>query len=171
MAPNSTTQTQTQQQAPISHEIRNMVSTLTHHLNSSSNQEQGHGNGIITLAGTNRGATMKSDMEHEVLDTHGVVFGDEQRLSAYTNSNYQSINNSIVLGGSYTAEDPGIHLVISDYLEEHEHEHEHEDDDDDDEDEDEDHEKNAKKESKKKKKKKEKKGKKEKKKDSSSDEE
>lgn len=163
MAPNSTTQTQTQQQAPISHEIRNMVSTLTHHLSSSSsnNQEQSHGNGIITLAGTNRGATMKSDMDHEVSDTHGVVFGDEQRLSAYTNSNYQSINNSIVLGGSYTAEDPGIHLVISDYLEEHEHE--------DDEDEDEDHEKNAKKESKKKKK--EKKGKKEKKKESSSDDE
>lgn len=106
---------------------------------------------------------MKSDMDHEVSDTHGVVFGDEQRLSAYTNSNYQSINNSIVLGGSYTAEDPGIHLVISDYLEEHEHEHE------DDEDEDEDHEKNAKKESKKKKK--EKKGKKEKKKESSSDDE
>ncbi|KAJ0968547.1 hypothetical protein J5N97_025464 [Dioscorea zingiberensis] len=128
----SSSTTPGQNQGPLGNEIKNMISTLSRHINSinsssssssSSQQEQGHGNGIITLAGSNRGATMKSDMEHEVVETHGVIYGDDERLSAYTNSNYQSINNSIVLNGSYTAEDPGIHLVISDFMEEHEDDH------------------------------------------------
>ncbi|XP_077245929.1 uncharacterized protein LOC143885613 [Tasmannia lanceolata] len=123
----------------LDREIKEMVTKLTqrltdlqsttkfgssHHHNDEDDAQ--HGTRIITLAGNNSGATMRADLgekfksseEHE-LDMLG---------TCVVNSNFQAANNSIMLSGSYTSHDPGVHMVISDYVEEymeHEHEHEH----------------------------------------------
>ncbi|CAL9068008.1 unnamed protein product [Musa banksii] len=85
-------------------------------------QEGGDGTRIVVLAGENRGAVTRVNSQ-EMVDTGGVLRADENALAACANSNYQAVNNTIVLGGSCTAEDPGVHIAISD----------REDDDDDDE--------------------------------------
>ncbi|XP_010919005.1 uncharacterized protein [Elaeis guineensis] len=117
-----------QSQRRMEREIRDMISKLTHQLTAlgrstarpgQENEEADHGVRIITLAGDNKGATMKANLE-EMMDTHGALHDDETAMSAYTNSNYQAVNNSILLGGSFKAEDPGVHIVISDYVDEHE---------------------------------------------------
>ncbi|KAL9669988.1 hypothetical protein QQ045_007538 [Rhodiola kirilowii] len=65
---------------------------------------------IITLAGSNQGATM-----------HGELMDDPyEALGTYVNSNFQAINNSIMIGGSYTTNDPGVHMDISDVID-HQH--------------------------------------------------
>ncbi|KAG1354735.1 101 kDa malaria antigen [Cocos nucifera] len=111
----------------MEHEIRDMISKLTHQLTAlggstawpgQENEEGDHGVRIITLAGDNKGATMKANLE-EMMDTHGALHDDERAMSAYTNSNYQAVNNSILLGGSCNAEDPGVHIVISDHVDDH----------------------------------------------------
>lgn len=89
-------------------------------------QEGGDSTRIVVLAGENRGAVTKVNSQ-EMVDTGGVLRADEKALAACANSNYQAVNNSIVLGRSCTAEDPGVHIAISD----------REDDDDDDDDDDE----------------------------------
>lgn len=144
-------------QRNMQHEVRDMISTLTNRLvalgrstarSEAKSQEAGdaadHGLRVVTLAGDNKGASMKADME-ELMDTHGGVYDDDSGMCTHANSNFQAVNNSIVLGGSCSAEDPGVHLVISEYSED-------EDDDDDDE-----HEKHGKEEGKDKEEKKEKK--------------
>ncbi|XP_058105120.1 uncharacterized protein LOC131248720 [Magnolia sinica] len=116
-------------QRRIDREIKDMVSTLTQRLTdlqSKSKQLLGdsshidgddeHGIRVVTLAGNNTGATMRADLG-ELLDGHGV--DPHELLGAYTNSNYQAVNNSIMMDGSYSAEDPGVHVFISDYVEEH----------------------------------------------------
>ncbi|KAK9275291.1 hypothetical protein L1049_022553 [Liquidambar formosana] len=42
-------------------------------------------------------------------------------LRTYVNSNFQAINNSIMLGGSYSTNDPGVHMDISDFFEHNGH--------------------------------------------------
>ncbi|RZR71698.1 hypothetical protein BHM03_00006478 [Ensete ventricosum] len=106
---------------------------------------------VITLAGDNKGASMKADME-DLMDTDGGVYDDDSGMCTHANSNFQAVNNSILLGGSCSAEDPGVHLLISECSEEEEEEEDAEDDNDDDE-----HEKRGKEEGKDKEKKKEKK--------------
>ncbi|XP_009400484.2 uncharacterized protein LOC135673462 [Musa acuminata AAA Group] len=148
-------------QRNMQHEVRDMISTLTNRLmalgrstarSEAKSQEAGdaadHGLRVVTLAGDNKGASMKADME-ELMDTHGGVYDDDSGMCTHANSNFQAVNNSIVLGGSCSAEDPGVHLVISEYSEDEE-----DDEDDDDEDE---HEKHGKEEGKDKEEKKEKK--------------
>lgn len=143
-----------------------MISTLTDRLTAlgrsvprsdAKGQEAGDaypGLGVITMAGDNKGASMKADME-ELGDAHGGLYSDDGGMCTYTNSNYQAVNNSILLGGSCAAKDPGVHVVISEYVEE--------DDDDDDDDEEERHRKKEKKKKKKEEKEKKKKEKKKKK--------
>ncbi|URD78492.1 hypothetical protein MUK42_02924 [Musa troglodytarum] len=76
-------------------------------------REGGDGTGIVVLAGENRGAVTKVNSQ-EMVDTGGVLRADETALAACANSNYQAVNNSVVLGGSCTVEDPGVHIAISD---------------------------------------------------------
>ena len=92
----------------------------------SSSREDGElGASIITLAGTNTGATMKRD----VLDHRPKVQGYHEKFSAdhyhsggssdaYVNSNFQAVNNSIMLDASYTSNDPGVHMEIEDNVSE-----------------------------------------------------
>ncbi|THU73544.1 hypothetical protein C4D60_Mb04t23980 [Musa balbisiana] len=155
-----------QRQRRVQQEIRDMISTLTDRLTAlgrsvprseAKGQEAGDANpglGVITLAGDNKGASMKADME-ELGDAHGGLYSDDGGMCTYTNSNYQAVNNSILLGGSCAAKDPGVHVVISEYVEE---------DDDDADDDDDEEERHRKKEKKKKKKEEKEKKKKEKKK-------
>ncbi|RZS22463.1 hypothetical protein BHM03_00055251 [Ensete ventricosum] len=76
-------------------------------------QQGGDGTRIVVLASENRGAVTKVNSQ-EMVDTGGVLRADENALAACANSNYQAINNSIVLDESYTAEDPGVHIAVSD---------------------------------------------------------
>ncbi|GMH00687.1 hypothetical protein Nepgr_002526 [Nepenthes gracilis] len=99
-------------------EVREMVTSMTTRLSdlhkSASNDGGERGLRIITLSGSNVGATMRKNEQS--------VSGDEQRedewgLGTYVNSNFQAINNSIMMGGSYGSNDPGVHLDISDAVE------------------------------------------------------
>ncbi|KAF5188907.1 Processive diacylglycerol beta-glucosyltransferase [Thalictrum thalictroides] len=109
-------------------EIREMTSAITHHLNdlhhtskSSSaihhdGTEDDQGVRIITLAGTNTGAAMQGELD-EISNTD-----DDKTFTTYTNSNFQAINNSIMIGGSYTCKDPGVHIeTCIDFTESNEH--------------------------------------------------
>ncbi|CAL9159573.1 unnamed protein product [Musa hybrid cultivar] len=111
-------------QRNMQHEVRDMISTLTNRLmalgrstarSEAKSQEAGdaadHGLRVVTLAGDNKGASMKADME-ELMDTHGGVYDDDSGMCTHANSNFQAVNNSIVLGGSCSAEDPGVHLSM-----------------------------------------------------------
>ncbi|KAI4312799.1 hypothetical protein MLD38_037591 [Melastoma candidum] len=81
---------------------------------STHDEEEDGGVRVITLAGTNVGATMQGDMEGKL---EGMSTGEPDDLSTYVNSNFQAVNNSIMMGGSYTANDPGVHLDILDFVE------------------------------------------------------
>ncbi|KAF2313563.1 hypothetical protein GH714_011743 [Hevea brasiliensis] len=79
-----------------------------------------HGIRIITLAGTNTGATMRSALDEKAPNNApqgGVSTGEPDALDTYVNSNFQAINNSIMLGSSYNTNDPGVHLDIFDVFE------------------------------------------------------
>ncbi|RWW87630.1 hypothetical protein BHE74_00003534 [Ensete ventricosum] len=153
-------------QRNMQHEVRDMISTLTNRLmllgrstarSDAKSQEAGDaadpGLRVITLAGDNKGASMKADME-DLMDSDGGVYDDDSGMCTHANSNFQAVNNSILLGGSCSAEDPGVHLLISECSEEEEEEEEEDAEDDNDDDE---HEKRGKEEGKDKEKKKEKK--------------
>ncbi|KAF5477951.1 hypothetical protein F2P56_004554 [Juglans regia] len=115
-----------QKQKPFDRGVREMVSAITHRFadlqkSGSSNKEQGddqddHGVSIVTLAGTNTGATLRSEMDEKASPPHGVSHGEPEDLSTYVNSNFQAINNSIMMGGSYNTHDPGVHVDIKDYF-------------------------------------------------------
>ncbi|KAM1025366.1 hypothetical protein ACFX13_039246 [Malus domestica] len=113
-------------------EIRDMVSAITNrvtdiHKSGSIHHEDEdeHGVRIITLAGSNTGATLRSELDHENMNKSGGLhgggpaFGDADGLSTYVNSNFQAVNNSLMMGGSYTTNDPGVHLDITDVVEPH----------------------------------------------------
>ncbi|KAK7344842.1 hypothetical protein VNO77_14986 [Canavalia gladiata] len=111
-------------------EIRDMVSAITHRVTdfhkpgSTHNleNEEEHGLSMITLVGNNNGATMKSELDQ---NSDNIVHGDDEpeALNTYVNSNFQAINNSMMLGGSYKANDPGVHMDISDFFPEHHQSH------------------------------------------------
>ncbi|GAB4852049.1 hypothetical protein Ancab_016242 [Ancistrocladus abbreviatus] len=106
----------------LDEEVREMISALNNRLanlggihkpsSSSSKHQDADENGVrvITLAGSNNGATMR----REVDDGATPVEDDEQGVCV--NSNSQAVNNSIMLGGSYTSNDPGVQVEISDVL-------------------------------------------------------
>ncbi|KAL7111034.1 hypothetical protein ACP275_05G062800 [Erythranthe tilingii] len=128
-------------QKSLDQEVREMISTLTNRLGSiqrSSHPKSSSSGGsgphddedddgdrgvrIITLAGTNLGATMRggeTDENGTGPDKQGPARPgqeeDEEDFATYVNSNFQAINNSIMFGGTYTTNDPGVHLDISDY--------------------------------------------------------
>ncbi|KAI3815934.1 hypothetical protein L1987_15618 [Smallanthus sonchifolius] len=123
-----------QEKNPLDREIRGMMSILTSRLahltkkttegGSGSNMfdnddhDDDHGGfGIITMAGSNEGATMTGEMSMEDHKS-GMKERDEHvnsPLTTFLNSNFQGVNNSIMVGGSYSANDPGIHLDVEDY--------------------------------------------------------
>ncbi|TKY53482.1 laccase-1 protein [Spatholobus suberectus] len=112
-------------------EIRDMVSAITHRVTdfhkpgSTHHMENDgeHGLSMVTLVGNNNGATLRSELDEK---SGNPYHGDEsEALSTYVNSNFQAINNSVMLGGSYQANDPGVHLDISDFFTEHHQSHHH----------------------------------------------
>ncbi|XP_027339477.1 uncharacterized protein LOC113853177 [Abrus precatorius] len=113
----------------LDREIREMVSAITHRVTDFHKSDSTHhlendderDVRIITLAGTNDGATLKSDLDEKSGKT---PHGEPEALSTFVNSNFQAINNSIMFGGSYQANDPGVHLDISDFTDPpHSHHH------------------------------------------------
>ncbi|KAG8374496.1 hypothetical protein BUALT_Bualt10G0000900 [Buddleja alternifolia] len=134
MAPEPTTFTDGDKQKTLDQEVRELISTLTNRLASiQSSQKSGGGsstqsqdedeNGVrvITLAGNNLGATMRGDMmDEKPAGPQGLSsLPEHEDFATYVNSNFQAINNSIMLGGSYNTNDPGVHLDISDYVDHH----------------------------------------------------
>jgi len=114
----------------LNKDIRDMVSGITHratdfHKSGSTHRlekDDERGLSMVTLAGNNNGATMRSELDDKS-GTHS--HGDEpEALSTYVNSNFQAINNSLMFGGSYHANDPGVHLDISDFSTEPHHKEE-----------------------------------------------
>lgn len=107
----------------LDREIREMVSAITHHVTGFHKPGSSHhldnedeqGTRIITLAGNNEGATLRSELDAKSgkYSSHD----EAEALSTYVNSNFQAINNSIMLGGSYHANDPGVRMDISDFTE------------------------------------------------------
>ncbi|RCV32482.1 hypothetical protein SETIT_7G006300v2 [Setaria italica] len=90
-------------------------------------------NTIITLAGENSGATMDASAaagDVEDLVVVGNADADEDNdnqegeqeedvvISAYTNSNYQAVNNSVLVSGSCAVNDPGVHVVVVEHVDE-----------------------------------------------------
>ncbi|KAK7277247.1 hypothetical protein RIF29_18398 [Crotalaria pallida] len=64
--------------------------------------------------------TMRSEID-EKLSSSSISSDDDEvdeALRTYVNSNFQAINNSIMLGGSYQANDPAVHMDISDFFSE-----------------------------------------------------
>ncbi|KAK4372587.1 hypothetical protein RND71_007971 [Anisodus tanguticus] len=120
-----------EKQKQADNDIKDMISSLTKRLaglqrvhkaaagdSGQGDDEDEHGTRIITLAGTNLGASMRGVMDEKPAGLEGVSPGEDEALKTYVNSNFQSINNSIMLGGSYCTNDPGVHLDISDYVDE-----------------------------------------------------
>ncbi|XP_006652072.1 uncharacterized protein LOC102710580 [Oryza brachyantha] len=84
------------------------------------NDEAKESSSIITLAGENNGATMEvaGDVEDLVVVEAGGEDEEESVVSAYTNSNYQAVNNSVLVAGSCAVKDPGVHVVIVEHVDE-----------------------------------------------------
>lgn len=116
----------------LDREVRDMVHAITdritdhihkpggssqHHIED--HEDDGdHGIRIITLAGTNAGANMRTELDDKKSPLDDLQNQQENEpFTTYVNSNFQAINNSIMLGGSYTTNDPGVHLDISDVYE------------------------------------------------------
>ncbi|KAL5764381.1 hypothetical protein ACOSP7_016744 [Xanthoceras sorbifolium] len=118
-------------------EVRDMVHAITdritdlqkpgsshHH----EDEDDDHGVRIITLAGTNTGSTMRSELDDKNSPLGGGSLDDDNHqqqpdpLATFVNSNFQAVNNSIMFGSSYSTNDPGVHLEISDVYE-HQHAH------------------------------------------------
>uniref|UniRef100_A0A6N2KF67 Uncharacterized protein n=1 Tax=Salix viminalis TaxID=40686 RepID=A0A6N2KF67_SALVM len=111
----------------LDREVRDMVSVITNriaglHSQESSADDDDHGTRIITLAGTNTGATMRSELDDQKPKklTDGESSGEpDQESGTYVNSNFQALNNSIMFNSHYNTNDPGVHMEISDTFEPH----------------------------------------------------
>ncbi|XP_028755704.1 uncharacterized protein LOC114715059 [Neltuma alba] len=107
-------------------DIREMVTSITSrvanfHKSGHYKEEEDDDDGvrIITLAGTNDGATFKTEVDNNIpmASHHSGKQTEEEELSTYVNSNFQAVNNSIMFSGSYQAHDPGVNIEISDFTE------------------------------------------------------
>ncbi|CAH9102016.1 unnamed protein product [Cuscuta europaea] len=78
-----------------------------------------HASAVITLAGNNTGASMKGETEDR--KAAGIEGENEEEMRTFLNSNFQAVNNSIMFGGSYSSNDPGVHLEVVDYTTGHRH--------------------------------------------------
>jgi hypothetical protein len=123
--PTQASSAEREKQKQLEREIKDMVSSITRrfsdiHKSGSTNLQEDdqdeHGVRVITLAGTNSGATMRSELDEKPTPADGLSVGEPEPLSTYVNSNFQAINNSIMMGGSYDTNDPGVHVDISDFF-------------------------------------------------------
>uniref|UniRef100_A0A0D9W1S1 Uncharacterized protein n=1 Tax=Leersia perrieri TaxID=77586 RepID=A0A0D9W1S1_9ORYZ len=111
----------------VASEVSSILAKLNEHL-AGDDKEAAAGSNIITLAGENNGATMEVAGGGDVEDLVVVeAAGDEDEeeeeeeesvVSAYTNSNYQAVNNSVLVAGSCAVKDPGVHVVIVEHVDE-----------------------------------------------------
>ncbi|XP_015876695.2 uncharacterized protein LOC107413294 [Ziziphus jujuba] len=115
-----------QQHKHFDREVREMVSAITHRLtdlqkSGSTHQEieDEHGVRLITLAGTNSGASLRTELDEKtgIHISEADPLAESDALSTFVNSNFQAVNNSILMGGSYSTNDPGVHVDISDFAE------------------------------------------------------
>ncbi|XP_037475337.1 uncharacterized protein LOC119352851 [Triticum dicoccoides] len=100
-------------------EVSNAITDLNDHLATALGTGDEGKTTVITLAGENDGAAM--DAEDLVVAEAGGEGeeGEEEeevQLAAYTNSNYQAVNNSVLLAGSCAVRDPGVHVVIVEHV-------------------------------------------------------
>ena len=124
----------------VATEVSNAVTKLNDHLGTaltgsgSENTTTGTGGAttIITLAGENSGATMEAaaaaggDVEDLVVvgsadaEEHDEEEEGEENvvITAYANSNYQAVNNSVLVAGSCAVNDPGVHVVVVEHVDE-----------------------------------------------------
>ncbi|XP_031396187.1 uncharacterized protein LOC116207404 [Punica granatum] len=110
----------------LDNEVRDMFSAITsrifrlHNVGGSSHHrgdgEDDRGIRVITLAGNNMGATFRGGQD-EKMGGGPEEENDDDALGTYVNSNFQAINNSIMMGGSYSGNDPGVHAEITDFTE------------------------------------------------------
>ncbi|CAM0908090.1 unnamed protein product [Alopecurus aequalis] len=106
----------------VATEVNAAVTNLNDHLATAlSGDEAGAGKTtIITLAGENNGAAMEAaDAEDLVVVEAGGEEEEEEEeveVTAYTNSNYQAVNNSVLVAGSCAVRDPGVHVVIVEHV-------------------------------------------------------
>lgn len=102
----------------VATEVNAAITNLNAHL---AGDDASGKNTIITLAGENNGATMEAAAEAEDLvvveaGEHGEGEEEEVEVSAYTNSNYQAVNNSVLVAGSCAVRDPGVHVVVVEHV-------------------------------------------------------
>ena len=107
----------------VASEVNSTVAKLNDRLAGGSDEaNNGAATNIITLAGENNGATMEAAgyVEDLVIVEAGGDDGDEEEsvVSAYTNSNCQAVNNSVLVAGSCAVKDPGVHVVIVEHVDE-----------------------------------------------------
>ncbi|XP_044327355.1 uncharacterized protein [Triticum aestivum] len=101
-------------------EVSNAITDLNDHLATAlgAGDEAGKTT-VITLAGENNGAVMDAE-DLVVVEAGGEgEEGEEEEevhVAAYTNSNYQAVNNSVLLAGSCAVRDPGVHVVIVEHV-------------------------------------------------------
>ncbi|CAN6971023.1 hypothetical protein IGI04_034135 [Brassica rapa subsp. trilocularis] len=105
------------------HDLKNMISSVTHmgadKAGPSQYEEEKEEDGIsaITLAGSNLGATMKTELDDNQGDSYKNGGQELDFLTTFVNSNFQAVNNSIMMGAKYETHDPGVHLDISGVVE------------------------------------------------------
>ncbi|CAN6234172.1 unnamed protein product [Urochloa humidicola] len=122
--------------AAVAAEVSAAVSKLNDHLATALTggaADAANNNTIITLAGENSGATMDAadvedlvvvgnadadEEDHDDDDGQHQREGEEVVMSAYANSNYQAVNNSVVVSGSCAVNDPGVHVVVVEHVDE-----------------------------------------------------
>ena len=115
----------------VAAEVSTAVTKLNEHLATALNGADATANNttVITLAGENSGATMEAedlvvvgnaDAEEENDEDHDQQEDEEEDvvISAYTNSNYQAVNNSVLVSGSCAVNDPGVHVVVVEHVDE-----------------------------------------------------
>ncbi|CAF2039064.1 uncharacterized protein LOC103838281 [Brassica rapa] len=101
------------------HDLKNMISSVTQmgadKAGPSQYEEEKEEDGIsaITLAGSNLGATMKTELDDNQGDSYKNGGQELDFLTTFVNSNFQAVNNSIMMGAKYETHDPGVHLDIS----------------------------------------------------------
>ncbi|CAH8351503.1 unnamed protein product [Eruca vesicaria subsp. sativa] len=98
------------------HELKDLISSLTHMGEEKGGpsqyeerEEEDEGVRVITLSGSNIGATMKTELDNN----HGDNKHELDFLTTFVNSNFQAVNNSLMMGAKYETHDPGVHLDIS----------------------------------------------------------
>lgn len=111
-----TSDEQSKQLRPLDGDIRHMISALAQRLSPTSISASS----IVTVAGDDDGARMRADGS-EMRGTSGTMYSDEKTMRSITNSNFQAVNNSIMLRGKCVlVEEPRVPLVImSDHLDDY----------------------------------------------------